>query len=87
MFQWTDLPFPELENKVWEKVADHETRRAYTKAFIKSIRAARSNPIEKIILPNEDEILIVDFNSYNYLHAVNDFTNNTFLICIFDDCV
>lgn len=86
-FQWTDLPFPELESKVWEKVNDHETRRAYTKAFIKSIRSAKNNPIEKVMLPNQDEILIIDFNSYNYLHAVNDFTSNTFLICIFDDCV
>lgn len=86
-FQWTDLPFPELESKVWEKVNDRVTRRAYTKAFFKSIRAAKNNPIEKLMLPEQDEILIIDFNSYNYLHAVNDFTNNTFLICIFDDCV
>lgn len=86
-FQWTDLPFPELESKVWEKVADHKTRREYTKAFFKSIRAAKNNPIEKVLLPKQDQILIIDFNSYNYLHAVNDFTTNTFLICIFDDCI
>lgn len=86
-FQWTDLPFPELESKVWEKVNDISTRREYTRAFIKSIKAARHNPIEKVMLPNKDEILVIDFNSYNYLHAVNDFTSNAFLICIFDDCV
>lgn len=86
-FQWTDLPFPELEDRVWEKVSDNTTRREYTKAFFKSIRAAKNNPVEKVMLPNQDEILVIDFNSYNYLHSVNDFTSNTYLICIFDDCV
>ena len=86
-FQWTDVPFPELETKVWEKVNDPVNRRAYTKAFFKSVRAAKNNPIETISFPSQDEILVIDFNSYNLLHSANNFTNNTFLVFVFDDCL
>ena len=85
-FQWTDVPFPQLETKTWEKVSNKEIRREYSKAFLKSLRAAKGNPVEQVFLPNQNELLIIDFNSYNYIHSVDNFTNNSFLIYIFDDC-
>lgn len=86
VFQWTDQPMPVLENTAWEKVGDKKIRREYTKAFINGMRAARKFPLQKISLPSQDEILVIDFNSYNYLHSISPFTTNTHLYIVFDDC-
>lgn len=86
VFQWTDEPMPVLENGAWDKVGDKQIRREYTKAFIKGMRAAKKYPVNRIELPPQNEILILDFNSYNYLHAVHPFTTNNHLHIVFDDC-
>ena len=86
VYQWTDQPMPVLENTAWEKVGDKQIRREYTKAFIKGMRAAKKFPSHNISLPAQDEVLIIDFNSYNYLHSISPFTTNTHLYIVFDDC-
>jgi len=86
VLQWTDEPMPTLEDNDWKKISDKQLRREHAKAFIKGMRAAKKYPVNRIPLPSQDEILLIDFNSYNYLHAVHPFTTNTHLYIVFDDC-
>jgi hypothetical protein len=85
-FQRTDVPFPELEENVWQKNDDRQTRRMYARSFVKCLRSAQKYEVEKSFFPNKDETLILDFDSTNHIHGVHDFNNNTYIVFICDDC-
>jgi len=37
-----------------------------------------------IKLPNKGEKLTIDFNSRNYIHGINNLSDNLYLIAVFD---
>lgn len=86
--QLTDvtLPLPSQFDYV-KSYTDKQLRREYKKNFVLSAKSAKKNPILEFKFPEQDEIAILDFHSSHYVHWVENFTENNFLMFVFDDCV
>ncbi len=79
------LPLPEHFDYV-KSYTDKNLKREYVKNFILSAKSAKKNPILEFKFPGLDEIAILDFHSSHYIHWVENFSENNFLMFVFDDC-
>lgn len=80
------LPLPENFDYVGS-YTDKKLKREYVKNFIASSKSAKKNPILEFKFPKQDEIAILDFHSSHFIHWVENFSDNNFLMFVFDDCI
>jgi len=61
-----------------------DTLRSAFNEWWNELREIPKNEMLNIKLPNKGEKLTIDFNSRNYIHGINNLSDNLYLIAVFD---